>query len=122
MGVTGLGRLRQLDPKLRPWAEWLVGLAVAQGWDVEVTSVYRSVKEQAALRREWLAGARRLYAAPAGCSQHNYRLAFDLWVKDDSTGSRARALGGAWNQAGGSWVVSDPVHFGVRWTPPEGCR
>ncbi len=123
MQNTGLARLKQLDSGLRPWALWLVGLANAQGWTVTVTSVFRSRKEQGVLYAEWLAGRRRLPAAPPGCSQHQFRIAFDMAVDDDSNRAKNRALGGAWNEAGGRWGgVTDPVHFGVEGPSPEGCR
>lgn len=120
---TGVARLRQLVPALQPWAFWLVSLANAQGWSVHVTSVYRSRKEQGVLYAEWLAGRRSLPVAPPGCSQHQHRLAFDMAVNDDKDRAKVRALGGAWNREGGRWGgVTDPVHFGVGWTPPQGCR
>jgi LAS superfamily LD-carboxypeptidase LdcB len=120
--VTGRARLRDLHPQLRPWAEWLVQVAVAQGWDVRITSVRRSVREQQMLYSDWIRGRRLLPAAKPGCSQHQYGLAWDMVINEDHQGPFQRAIGGAWREAGGSWPgPTDPVHFGVFWTPPSGC-
>ena len=120
--ITGFKRLRGLDPVLRPWAEWLVMLAAAQGWDVFITSVNRTAKEQEKLYRDWLFGRRRLPAARPWCSQHQYGYAWDMVIAQKSDGPLQRAVGGAWNEVGGKWGgVLDPVHYGVRWTRPEGC-
>ena len=122
MSVTGRGRLRELNPQVRPAAEWLVSLAAAQGWDVRITSVFRSMREQDGLYQDWIRGRRLLPAAKPGCSQHQYGLAFDMVISEDWQGPLQRAIGGAWGQIGGSWGgLTDPVHFGVRWTRPSGC-
>lgn len=121
-GITGYKRLLGLHASLRPWAYWLVDLAVAQGWSVHITSVYRSAKEQAVLHDEFLFGGRRFPAAAPWCSQHQYGLAWDMVIGGDFNGPLQRALGGAWNEVGGSWGgLTDQVHFGVHWTRPQGC-
>ena len=120
--ITGRARLRDLNPQVRPAAEWLVSLAAAQGWDVRITSVVRSFREQDGLYRDWISGRRILPAAKPGCSQHQYGLAFDMVIAEDYQGPLQRAVGGAWGQIGGSWAgPTDPVHFGVFWTRPSGC-
>jgi len=122
MNITGFKRLRELEPSLRPWAYWLVDLTIAQGWDVEITSVHRSAKAQSVLYSEWLFGQRRLPAAKPWCSQHQYGLAWDMIVAQKFDGPRQRAIGGAWNEVGGQWGgLTDPVHYGVHWTRPKGC-
>lgn len=100
--------LGTLDSRFRPWAQWLVDWARWAGLNPQVTSTYRSLKEQARLYREYQAGRHPLPVAPPGRSLHNYGLAVDL-VADDLP-----RLGRLWMQVGGSWSASDPVHFGVR--------
>ncbi|GAG84918.1 unnamed protein product [marine sediment metagenome] len=120
--VTGRGRLKELHPQVRPAAEWLVMLAAAQGWDVRITSVFRSFREQDGLYQDWIRGRRVLPAAKPGCSQHQYGLAFDMVIAEDMHGPLQRAIGGAWRQVGGWWIgQTDPVHYGVFWTAPSGC-
>ena len=120
--ITGRARLKDLHPQVRPAAEWLVSLAAAQGWDVRITSVRRSMREQQMLYADWIRGRRILPAAKPGCSQHQYGLAWDMVISEDMNGPRQRAIGGAWGQIGGSWGgQTDPVHYGVFWTRPSGC-
>lgn len=121
MSVTGLSKIRGTNKDLRPWFEWLVSLAVAQGWDVDVTSGFRSMEEQERLRRRFLEGRSVLHAAKPGCSQHNYGLAVDMVIAGDFWGPRQKALGFEWARQGGQWTVADPVHFGVFWQRPRGC-
>ena len=122
MSVSGGKRLRELEPFLQPWAFWLLGLTAAQGWDVHITSVFRSAKEQERLYFDWLSGRRILPAAAPYCSQHQYRIAWDMLIEHDRNGPRQRAIGGAWREVGGLWGgLGDPVHFGARWSRPEGC-
>ena len=122
MGLSGGKLLKELVPELQPFAFWLVNLALAQGWSVRITSVYRSEREQRMLWDEWVRGNRRLPAAKPGCSQHQYGLAWDMVINEDPFGPFQRAIGGAWKEIGGSWGgIGDPVHYGVFWTPPRGC-
>lgn len=96
--MTGLDGL---EPWLRPSAEWLV----RQSPGVRVTSVYRSYSDQLAL---WLNRSRNPYpVAPPGRSWHQYRRAFDLSASD----AELRRLGSLWQQMGGTWSESDPIHF-----------
>lgn len=120
--ISGRKKLRELNPQVKPAAEWLVTLAAAQGWDVRITSVYRSMREQDALYQDWIRGRRLLFAAKPGCSQHQFGLAFDMVIAEDWRGPLQRAVGGAWQEIGGSWAgPGDPVHFGVFWTRPREC-
>jgi hypothetical protein len=123
VGLEGARKLRELHPEIEPWAVWLVNVALAQGWSVRITSAYRSVRAQRGLYNEWLMGKRFLPVAKPGCSQHQYRLAWDMVIAEDFQGPRQKAIGSAWKEIGGSWGGSkDPVHFGVFWTPPRECR
>jgi len=121
MSVTGLDKLRNTNKALQPWFNWLVQLSVAQGWDVAITSGFRSMEEQERLYRRWKAGLHPLHVARPGCSQHNYGLAVDMVIAGDFQGPRQKALGFEWARQGGQWNVADPVHFGVFWTRPRGC-
>ena len=55
------------------WAEWF-------GIPVRVTSGFRSLQEQARLRRAFLTGRSRFPANAPGDSSHNFGLAFDSRV------------------------------------------
>ena len=98
-----------LDPKFKPWADWIYDVARRNDLHPQVTSDYRSMAQQARLHREWVTGMRRLPAAPPGCSMHNYGLARDMTAKD------LEWLGMVWTAYGGQWGgLGDPVHFGTR--------
>jgi hypothetical protein len=89
-----------LHPSLRPAAEWLVSEWRRQGGVIEVTSVFRTLEKQTALRKNYeLCLARGLVGQdislapnfsckwPAnrpGDSGHNFGLAWDSWVPDES--------------------------------------
>jgi len=121
MSVTGIEKIRGTSPALQPWFTWIVALAVAQRWDVAITSGFRSLEEQRRLRDRWEAGLQLLHAAEPGCSQHNFGFALDMVIAGDFTGPRQKALGFAWAREGGQWSLADPVHFGIFWTRPRGC-
>jgi hypothetical protein len=88
--------LRGLDARLRPYAEQLVAWAMKNGVPVTVTSVYRSMSQQQALRsnyelcqRKGLQGQRVSLTPGMSCawpanrpgdSGHNYGLAWDSVV------------------------------------------
>jgi len=121
MSVTGIEKIKGTDTRLQPWFHWLVTLAVAQGWDVAITSGFRSLEEQERLYRRWLAGLSPLHAGRPGCSQHNFGFALDMVIAGDFWGPRQKALGWEWARVGGQWNTADPVHFGVHWIKPRGC-
>ena len=121
MSVTGLGKINGTNKDLKPWFQWLVALAAAQGWDVDVTSGVRTLAEQQRLLDRRKAGLQQLHVARPGCSQHQYGLAVDMVIAGDMWGPRQKALGFEWARQGGQWNVADPVHFGVFWQKPRGC-
>ncbi|MHC4067049.1 MAG: D-alanyl-D-alanine carboxypeptidase family protein [Planctomycetota bacterium] len=96
---------RELLPGIGWPAEWLYQYAKTNGLKPRVTSVYRSHRQQAWLRQRYERGLSELYAAPAGQSYHQYNRAFDMVTEDPAL------VGGIWQQMGGSWWPSDPVHF-----------
>lgn len=110
--------LSQLDPQLRPWAEYLVAVGEYNGFRVQVTSTRRSSGQQATLWNRYKtcqrSGGSCLPAAPPGTSLHERGLAFDLVVNGDYRGPAQEALGRFWESLGGRWAGSaDPVHFSV---------
>ena len=108
-----------LHPRVRPYARALVHSAAAQGLDIKVTSGTRSYAEQQAIfdRHD---GTTR---APAGHSNHNFGLAFDVTLFDGAepvwespnykaVGALGKALGLTW---GGDWQsIDDAPHFELR--------
>lgn len=105
-----MAALEELDPRLVPYAKYLVSL-MQQYAPTRVVSVYRSYSEQLELYRN---RANNPYpVAPPGKSFHGYRLAFDLeapsWLLD-AAGVTWESWGGTW---GGRFGHSDPIHFSV---------
>lgn len=99
-----------LDPRFRPYADWLLRVANANGIPATVTSAYRSVTTQRQLYAAYLAGRSKLPAAPPGRSKHQYGLAVDI-VFSPYTAQMQAAFGALWQRIGGTWHASDPVHF-----------
>jgi len=101
--------LKNLQPWLSPWGEWLVWAAPYAGArSVRVTSVVRSRARQAALYRLFLAGRSKYPVARPGRSQHEYGLAWDMVTVPYSA---LYTLGSWWQQVGGRWSRKDPIHF-----------
>jgi hypothetical protein len=94
-----------LEPWLRPYAEYLTGLA---GPRAVVSSVRRTRAEQARLYRRYLAGQSRFPAAPPGRSLHELGRAWDLVAPPEWL----LYLGRVWQSWGGRWGGErDPIHF-----------
>lgn len=108
--------LRQLHYALFPFAQQLFAIGRANDPSLRVTSVRRSYQEQARLYATYLAGKSTLPAAPPGKSMHQFGLAFDMARPgvEPHNDSLLVELGKIWNEAGGHWSPSDPVHFEVR--------
>lgn len=70
-------QLRGLHEALRPAAQWALDVAAYYGVRPEVTSVYRSWHEQAALRDRYERGLHPYPVAKPGESAHNFGLAWD---------------------------------------------
>jgi hypothetical protein len=109
---------RDLKPHLRESAEDLLKQAREIAIDAgltppRITSVLRSRVEQERLYNKFLAGESELPAAKPGTSKHEKGLAFDLATPDTDPwdDELLPVLGAMWNEAGGTWRASDPVHF-----------
>lgn len=96
-----------LQPWLRYYAEYLYQVALMNGLQPRVTSVFRSRARQAVLYDRYLRGLTDYPVAPPGQSKHQYGLAFDMVTANNA------ALGALWNQMGGRWSPSDDVHYEV---------
>lgn len=110
-----MASLRTLVPDLVPYAEWLLELGQSVAPDLVVTSARRSFSEQSRLYEKYRRGESTLPALPPGKSMHEAGLAFDLARPgiDPHQDELLAALGDVWNQVGGKWHASDPVHFEV---------
>lgn len=92
-------QLRGLNSQLRPYAEELCAEWQGLGRPLQVTSVFRSLDQQARLRRNW-EDCQRLGVYPSrtsltsglscaypanrpGDSGHNFGLAWDSWTDDE---------------------------------------
>lgn len=100
-----------LDPRFKPWADYLLAVIARAGGTARVTSTYRSPSLQAKLYQDYRAGRSVLPAAPPGQSKHQYGLAVDVVI---SPSSWTPYIGAWWRQLGGEWDASDPVHFAAR--------
>ena len=74
---------RGMDSRLRPYADYAVRWANANGIHPQITSVYRGWAQQQRLRSRWEAGLSKWPANRPGDSAHNYGWAFDSWVPAD---------------------------------------
>jgi len=77
-----------------------------------LTSTYRSVQEQARLRRAYELGRSQFPAEQPGRSTHHTGLAFDYVVREGARSPQQLELGRWWESIGGVWAgPRDPVHF-----------
>lgn len=112
-----------LDPRFRPYADFILQVAQQNNLRPQVTSTRRTRGQQETLYARYLACERGkqqaqplrcLPAAPPGTSDHELGLAIDLVVGGDFRSAAQFALGRWWVSVGGLWSERDPVHFGVR--------
>lgn len=111
-----MATLNELDPRLVPWAKWLLGVGRYYDSRLVVTSGFRDIAKQAKLYEAYIRGQSSIPAAPPGRSMHNYGLAFDLARigKDPFQDPLLEWLGQVWLQVGGRYGGPvDPVHFSV---------
>lgn len=93
--------LSGLQPWLSPYAKWLLSLYPP----AKVTSTYRSYSDQLKL---WLNRSSNPYpVAPPGRSYHELGRAFDV----DAPPEILEQLGAVWIRMGGTWHISDRIHF-----------
>lgn len=105
---------RDLDPNLRPWADWLYRVGEAYRLSPRITSTKRGHLEQTWLYLRYRAGLSRFPAARPGESAHQRGLAFDMVVSRGASSREQYWLGSVWSSVGGRWGgAADPVHFGV---------
>lgn len=115
--------LAGLDPSIAPRATELLSNAASQGLNLVITSGFRSFDEQDKLFAQGrTAPGPIVTGVRGGDSLHNYGLAFDVAVVDDSgkpswpddsalwnrIGALGKALGLRW---GGDFTTPDRTHF-----------
>lgn len=113
-----------LLPRVQPCARLLVIAAARQGITIKVTSALRTYAEQDDLYAQGrTAPGRPVTNAPAGYSNHNFGLAFDVTIFDDghpvyespeykTLGAIGKSMGLTW---GGDWAsIDDEPHFELR--------
>lgn len=105
--VVGLD-LNRVHPKLRTIARNLPRVAKANGFQVRITSGYRSRSVQAKLYRDYLNGTALYPVNPPGTSLHEKGMALDiLSTNQNALASLLTSIGLTW---GGP---SDPIHFQI---------
>lgn len=113
-----------LKPEIQPLARALVQKADSAGIKIKVISGYRSYEEQDALYAQGRTTPGKIVTkAPAGYSNHNFGIAFDIGVfegnkylgespKYKAVGALGMEIGLEW---GGNWKsMTDEPHFQLR--------
>jgi hypothetical protein len=102
--------LRNLDPRLEPYAAALLQVIRQYQPNAYITSGTRSGKTQLRLYIRWKMGLSPYPAAAPGTSKHERGLAFDLGTVDPRL---LRLAGRLWESWGGRWGgrFHDRIHF-----------
>jgi len=103
-----------LQPWLKPYADYLLNVSEYNFGRGSLNSVYRSNAAQQNLYDRYLRGLSQYPVAPPGTSLHEHRLAFDYNVPQGGRSPQQTALGRFWASMGGGWSPKDPIHFYVR--------
>ena len=100
--------LSKLVPKLKTIARNLPRVAASQGFQVRITSGWRSYQTQMKLYNDWYRGLSNYPVARPGTSKHEKGEALDI------LSTNTEALVAMLNSVGLSWVGSnDPIHFEI---------
>jgi len=98
--------LYRVHPYLRTIARNLPRVASKYGFQVRITSGYRSKQTQARLYNDYISGRSQYPASPPGMSAHNFGMALDI------ISTNTEALVNMLTQAGLQWAgPKDPIHF-----------
>lgn len=111
-----MASLRDLDPRVAPYARYLYAIGKYYEPLLVVTSARRSYFKQKKLYDAWIRGESRIPAAPPGTSLHGMGVAFDLATigRDPFDDPLLTWLGSVWRSWGGRYGgIDDPVHFDV---------
>lgn len=100
--------LSRIHPKLKTIVRNLPRVAASQGFEVRITSGYRSYATQAKLYRDYISGVSLYPANPPGKSAHEKGLALDV------LSTNTNALVGLLTSVGLVWAgPDDPIHFQI---------
>jgi len=100
--------LSRLVPKLKTIARNLPRVANSLGFQVRITSGWRSYATQAKLYKDYLAGIAHYPANPPGTSKHEKGLALDI------LSTNTESLVSILNSVGLVWAgPADPIHFEI---------
>ena len=98
--------LTRIHPSLKTVARNLPKVAASQGFQVRITSGYRSRAQQAKLYNDYVTGKALYPANPPGQSAHEYGLALDI------LSTNTNALVNMLSSVGLLWAgPGDPIHF-----------
>ncbi len=129
MDPRSAANIATLIPFVRPHAEQLLAALAAAGIDAKIISGTRTYSEQTALYAQGRTKpGRKVTNAPAGYSNHNFGVAFDIGIFENGkyldesplyrkAGATGKSLGFVW---GGDWTsIQDEPHFEF---PPQWVR
>jgi hypothetical protein len=98
--------LSKIHPTLKTIARNLPRVAASQGFQVRITSGYRSYATQAKLYKDYISGVAAYPANPPGQSKHEKGLALDV------LSTNTEGLANLMTSVGLVWAgPSDPIHF-----------
>jgi hypothetical protein len=108
VGAAVALNLSRLDPQLKTIARNLPRVARSAGFQVKITSGWRSRATQTKLYNDYLAGKSIYPANPPGTSKHELGLALDI------LSTNTNALVNLLTSVGLVWGgVDDPIHFQI---------
>lgn len=100
--------LSRINPKLKTIARNLPRVAAANGFQVRITSGYRTYAQQAKLYNDYISGGAQYPANPPGQSMHERGIALDILSTDtNKLVALLQSVGLTW----AGWA--DPIHFQI---------
>jgi hypothetical protein len=108
VGAAVALNLSRLDPQLKTIARNLPRVARSAGFQVRITSGWRSRQTQTKLYNDYISGKSIYPANPPGTSKHELGLALDI------LSTNTNALVNLLTSVGLVWAgVNDPIHFQI---------
>lgn len=104
-------KIKKLRPEMQKKVELLFKYCRNKGWNISLTSGFRSREQQEKLWRDKQAGRKKCAVARPGTSRHEYGCAVDIAIDGSSNSSKLLELGKYAETIG----VRQGLSFGERW-------